>query len=93
MELKGAKPGYISEIKITRISFMMGWVSDLVRAVNSAIKDFFKFLQSIVVVKENMTSSRRETVLTVLGRKNPGFGMEIPILDFFESTPPRCSIP
>ena len=77
LELKGAKPGYITETKITRISLMMGWVSDLEKAVDSAIKAFFKFLESIVVVKENMTSTRRKTVLTLLGRKIPDFGMEI----------------
>ena len=78
LELKGARPGHISETKITRISLMLGWVNDLENAVDSTIKAFFKYLQSVAVVKGNMTSSGRKTVLTILGMKIPGFGMEIP---------------
>lgn len=76
LEVKGAKPGHVSETKITRISLMMGWVCDLEKAVESAIKAFFKYMHSVYVVRTNMTSSRRKTVLTLLGKKIPAFSVE-----------------
>ena len=63
LELKGAAPDHISETKITRISFMMGWVGDLEQAVETALKEFFKWLESVAVVKANMPNKTRSDVL------------------------------
>lgn len=56
-----------SAMKIMRVRLMMGWVDDLKKEVDLAVKNFFVYLDSVATVARSMTFSKRSAVKQVLG--------------------------